>query len=122
MLLRNLNTCKIDANNQSYRQTYHLALGFVMRLSLLASDVLKDIFEEIRTCCGASRQTAQTPKLMGNLASFLGQILAEIRHLRRHAQSYPEVSPTNVVASGPQSEELLTSYSFPSFGFWNRFH
>ena len=96
ILLRNLDTCKLEADVQKCYQIYHIALGFVMRLCLLANDLLEGTFEQVKACCGATRNASRTPKLMGNLASFLGQILAEIRHLREYARSFPNVSSSSI--------------------------
>lgn len=99
ILLRSLDKCTIDTNVLHCHHIYHLVLGFVVRLSLIANDMLKRIFEHIKACCGATRHATRTPNLMGKLASLLGQSLAEVRHLRRHAQRSPIVSSMPIVAS-----------------------
>ena len=99
VLLRSLHTCTLDTEYYGYHESYQLSLGFVFRLFLLANDIFEEVFQEIRTCCKAERHATQTPKLMSTLALYLGQMLAEVSHLRRYAQSSPRVSATpNLVA------------------------
>lgn len=92
ILLRGLKMCRIDPHIESYHNSYRLALGFVMRLSILANDLLIQIFEQVKICCEAKRHKTGTKKTMSTLASSLGQIVTEMRHLRLFVQSFPNVS------------------------------
>ena len=99
ILLRSLNTCRVDPNIDNGYRIYHLALGFVVHLALLAKNLVREIFKELKSGCEARRERKRTSKLMKAFASFLGQIFAEMRYLHAYAESFPNVgSKVNLIS------------------------
>ena len=86
----------LDADFQNHRKASEAVIGFICCLSITANKIFGKIFDEIRACSAAPREKVQTPKLMSQLAFYLGRMFTEIRSLNEpHLKSYCQVGITS---------------------------
>ena len=73
-LLRDPNRSTVDLEYTRSAEASHTVVGFFCLLSRKASGIFDQIFDQIRTCCYATRDKQRTLELMFGITKHLGYI------------------------------------------------